>query len=299
MDSSKNRALPLLLLFLLLGSIGLNIYFYKQNKATIEKDTVKIDSLVEVRVEISSELAQTSLDLNKYKGLSEKMDSLLLAANGQIAERESRIRQLIATEKNLVALNKKLKVELEELKALKDSYLESIDQLLKENNQLKYENKALNNSLNEVITENLDLFKKVKTAENLKAEYLKVGIFKRKNNGKYIETVMAKRTNKLEVCFSILENKVAQVGKKKVYLRIITPDGLPLGSRSGGSGSFKLAGSNEEVLFTAMQEVDYANDKVDICLPYEEQDRLFASGTYIVEVYVEGVPAAASSFTLK
>jgi hypothetical protein len=299
MDSSKNRALPLLLLFLLLGSIGLNFYFYKQNKTTVETDTVKIDSLVEVRVEISSELAQTSLDLNKYKGLSEKMDSLLLAANGQIAERESRIRQLIATEKNLVALNKKLKVELEELKALKDSYLESIDQLLKENNQLKYENKALNNSLNEVITENLDLFKKVKTAENLKAEYLKVGIFKRKNNGKYIETVMAKRTNKLEVCFSILENKVAQVGKKNVYLRIITPDGLPLGSRSGGSGSFKLASSNEEVLFTAMQEVDYANDKVDICLPYEEQDRVFASGTYIVEVYVEGVPAAASSFTLK
>jgi hypothetical protein len=299
MDSSKNRVLPLLLLFLLLGSIGLNFYFYKQNKATIETDTVKMDSLVEVRVEISSELAQTSLDLNKYKGLSEKMDSLLLAANGQIAERESRIRQLIATEKDLVALNKKLKVELEELKALKDSYLESIDQLLKENSQLKYENKALNNSLNEVITENLDLFKKVKTAENLKAEYLKVGIFKRKNNGKYIETVMAKRTNKLEVCFSILENKVAQVGGKNVYLRIITPDGLPLGSRSGGSGSFKLAGSNEEVLFTAMQEVDYANDKVDICLPFEEQDRVFASGTYIVEVYVEGVPAAASSFTLK
>jgi len=299
MDSSKNRALPLLLLFLLLGSIGLNFYFYKQNKATIETDTVKIDSLVEVRVEISSELAQTSLDLNKYKGLSEKMDSLLLAANGQIAQRESRIRQLIATEKDLVSLNKKLKVELEELKALKDSYLESIDQLLKENSQLKYENKALNNSLNEVITENLDLFKKVKTAENLKAEYLKVGIFKRKSNGKYIETVMAKRTNKLEVCFSVLENKVAQVGRKNVYLRIITPDGLPLGSRSGGSGSFKLAGSNEEVLFTAMQEVDYANDKVDICLPFEEQDRVFASGTYIVEVYVEGVPAAASSFTLK
>jgi cell division protein ZapB len=299
MDSTKNRVLPLLLLFLLLGSIGLNFYFFKQNKATIETDTVKMDSLVEVRVEISSELAQTSLDLNKYKGLSEKMDSLLLAANGQIAERESRIRKLIATEKDLVALNKKLKVELEELKALKDSYLESIDQLLKENSQLKYENKALNNSLNEVITENLDLFKKVKTAENLKAEYLKVGIFKRKNNGKYIETVMAKRTNKLEVCFSILENKVAQVGGKNVYLRIITPDGLPLGSRSGGSGSFKLAGSNEEVLFTAMQEVDYANDKVDICLPFEEQDRVFASGTYIVEVYVEGVPAAASSFTLK
>ena len=299
MDSTKNRVLPLLLLFLLLGSIGLNFYFFKQNKATIETDTVKMDSLVEVRVEISSELAQTSLDLNKYKGLSEKMDSLLLAANGQIAERESRIRKLIATEKDLVALNKKLKVELEELKSLKDSYLESIDQLLKENSQLKYENKALNNSLNEVITENLDLFKKVKTAENLKAEYLKVGIFKRKNNGKYIETVMAKRTNKLEVCFSILENKVAQVGGKNVYLRIITPDGLPLGSRSGGSGSFKLAGSNEEVLFTAMQEVDYANDKVDICLPFEEQDRVFASGTYIVEVYVEGVPAAASSFTLK
>lgn len=299
MDSTKNRVLPLLLLFLLLGSIGLNFYFYKQNKATIETDTVKMDSLVEVRVEISSELAQTSLDLNKYKGLSEKMDSLLLAANGQIAERESRIRKLIATEKDLVALNKKLKVELEELKTLKDSYLESIDQLLKENSQLKYENKALNNSLNEVITENLDLFKKVKTAENLKAEYLKVGIFKRKSNGKYIETVMAKRTNKLEVCFSILENKVAQVGGKNVYLRIITPDGLPLGSRSGGSGSFKLAGSNEEVLFTAMQEVDYANDKVDICLPFEEQDRVFASGTYIVEVYVEGVPAAASSFTLK
>ncbi|MBX7182857.1 MAG: hypothetical protein K1X82_12155 [Bacteroidia bacterium] len=299
MDSSKNRTLPILLLLLLLGSLGVNFYLFQKNQVTVQNDSVKIDSLVAVRVEISNELSQTSLDLNKYKGLSEKMDSLLLMANAKIGEKESKIRQLIATEKNLVELNKKLKAELEELKQLKDSYLESIDQLLKENDQLKYENKALNNSLNEVITENLDLFKKVKTAENLKAEYIKVGISKRKGNGKYVETLLAKRTNKIETCFSILENKIAQVGNKNVYLRIITPDGLPLGNRSGGSGSFKLAGSNEEVLYTAMQEVNYANEKVDICLVYEEQDRVFASGTYIVEIYIDGVPAAASSFTLK
>ncbi len=298
-QDNKKSPLLLLLLLLLLGSLAGNYFLFTKNKATVENDTVKIDSLIEVRVNISNELSETALDLNKYKGLSQKMDSLLVEANGTISAKEARIKKLIATEKNLGVLNAALKKELEELKALKDGYLDTIDQLIRENDQLKYDNKALNNSLNIVMDENLDLFKKVKTAENLKAEYIKVGLFKRKSSGKFVETSLAKRTNKIEVCFSIMENKITPAGKKKVYLRVITPDGLPLGSRSGGSGSFKRQGMDEDILYAASQDIVYANVKSDICLPYEETDRVFASGTYIVEIYVDGVQAAASSFNLK
>ncbi len=62
---------------------------------------------------------------------------------------------------------------------------------------------------------------------------------------------MAKRTNKMDVCFSVLENKIAQLGEKNVYLRIIEPGGKTLGARETGSNVFKMANSNEEVQYTA------------------------------------------------
>ncbi|MBL7923565.1 MAG: hypothetical protein JNL88_05160, partial [Bacteroidia bacterium] len=186
--------------------------------------------------------------------------------------------------------------ELAELKKLRDEYLERIDALLVENEQLKKEKNELSSTV-ETLTKNLE--STVNAASVLRAEYLKVSAYKKRNNDKYVTTAMAKRANKIETCFTLLENKIARAGEKVVHLRVIEPGGKVLGNRAEGSSSFRKAGSSEELLYTSVKTLSYTNDKQDVCLDWEEKDRVFTSGTYMLEIYVEGYLSGVSSLVLR
>jgi hypothetical protein len=292
-SSGTNKVILVVLILSLIG----NIWQWRNESQTVETYDVKVDSLVTARVDVEKELTETYAELNKYKGISTRLDSLLSEANTKVADQETRIKQLIREARKGSDLNKKLKAELEELKKLRDDYLEKIDQLLVENEQLKKDKTELTGTV-ESLTKNLETT--VNTASMLKSEYIKVNSFKRKNNDKYTTTAMAKRTNKLEACFSILENKIAKPGEKTVYLRIVEPGGKTLGNRSEGSSTFKAAGSSEDVMYTASQTVTYTNAKQDLCMSWEEKDRgSFAPGTYVVEIYIDGNLSGASSVVLR
>lgn len=291
-SSGKGRAAWILLVLSLLG----NGYQWMSNSNTVKDYEVKTDSLITARVDVERELSETSVELNQYKGQNARMDSLLMEANSKIDEQKIRIADIMKKEKNGAALNKKLLAELNEVKKLRDQYLEKIDQLLVENENLKKLNTDLSSTV-ETISKNLE--STVNTASVLKSEYVKVTTYKKRGSSKYSETAMAKRTNKMEVCFSILENKIAKAGEKNVYLRIVEPGGKTMGARSDGSGSFKMNGSNEEVMYTASQKVDYKNAKTDICMNREEAERIFTPGTYVIEIYVDGNLSAAASYVLK
>jgi hypothetical protein len=139
----------------------------------------------------------------------------------------------------------------------------------------------------------------VSTASALKAEYIKVTAYKRKSNGTYTAASLAKRTHKLDVCFDILENKIARSGEKNIYLKITEPGGKPIGNKSTGSGSFKTS-SGEEMMFASNSTVSYAGARQNVCLNYEEQqDKMFPAGNYLIEVYIDGNLSGSTTFALK
>ncbi len=273
-----------------------NIYQWQNTNTVVERMEVKNDSLATAKYDVEKELEETYQELNQYKGINSRLDSLLAEANGTIEQQRSRIEKMLKNERNSAALNKKLKAELEDLKKMRDEYLEKIDKLLVENEQLKQDNQELTNTV-ENLSRNLE--NTVNKASVLKSEYVKVKAYKKRGSSKYSETALAKRTNKMEVCFSVIENKIAKPGEKDVYLRIVEPGGKTLGDRSSGSSTFRLAQSDEEVQFTSTAKINYDNSKQDLCLNWEEKERVFAPGTYVVELYVEGNLSAASSFVLK
>ncbi len=280
---------------LLLSLIG-NFYQWSNKTTTVATYEAKNDSLITARMDVEKQLASAYEDLNKFKGQNEKMDSIVMEANAKIDEQKAKINALIRNEKNAKTLNKKLTAELEVVKKLRDQYLEKIDQLLLENDNLKKEKAELASTV-ETISKNLE--STLNTASVLKSEYVKVKAFKKKGSGKYSETAMAKRTNKMEVCFSVLENKIAKAGEKTVYLRILEPGGKTMGGRTEGSSSFKMNGNGEDVMFTEMQKINYTNEKQDVCMNWEEKDRIFTPGTYVLEVYIDGTLSTAASYVLK
>jgi hypothetical protein len=165
-----------------------------------------------------------------------------------------------------------------------------------ENQRLRLDSASLATNV-ESLTKNLQ--STVATASVLKAEYIKISTFKKKGSGKYVTTALAKRTNKIETCFSILENKIAKTGDKNIYLRIVEPGGKVLGSGNSGSSTFKVNGSGEEMLYSASKISNYNNDRVDLCMDFEQEERNLVPGNYIIEVYIDGTLSGAGSYVLR
>ena len=293
-DQGKKKGTIWIVLLIL--SAVLNIFQWKNHESSVNTFESRVDTLVVEKVNVEKELMDTKTELEKYRGISANLDSLLNEAQAKVDIQAKKIRSLGANEKNIKSLNEKMKQQLADLQMLRDEYLTRIDSLLMANKQLVSEKEQLT-STNQNLTKNLETT--VATASVLKSEYFKVQMFKRKSNGKYTETALAKRTNKLTICFDVLDNKIAKTGDKTVYLKITEPGGKAVGNRSTGSNSFKTA-SGEEIMYATTANINYTGVKQNVCMDYEEQgDKMFQPGTYMIEVYVDGNLSGAGSVSLR
>lgn len=295
-NQDQKRGKGTLWIILLIISAILNIYQWRNHTTTINAYEEKVDTLVIERVNVEKELSETKTELNKYMGISANLDTLLNEANGKIEAMEAKIKSITRSQKNALAMNAELKNQLKDLQILRDEYLNRIDSLLTANKQLSEEKVQLTSTV-ENLSKNLE--STVNTASVLKAEYFKTQSFKRKGSGKFVETSMAKRTHKLQVCFDVLDNKIAKGGDRTIYLKITEPGGKVIGNRTEGSNTFKTA-NGEETMYSVSQSIGYTGAKQNICIPYEEQaDKMFPSGTYLIEAYIDGNLAGASSYVMK
>ncbi len=295
MSENKNKS-NLLLIILLLLSVGFNIYQYSSKNTIISESKNERDSLITARVDIEKELNETYSELNQYKGENARMDSLLSIANTDLQSYEYKIASLLKSESNKEQLNKKLLEELKEIKKLRDQYLEKIDNLLAENSRLKKDNSDLNTKVEQI---SKDLQNTVNTASILRVEYLNISSLKKKFNDKYAPTLLAKRTNKFDICFTILENKIAKSGTRTVYLRLISPNGKVIGDRAQGSGSFNDVKSNSQMQFTLSKSLDYNNANANICMTWESAGEKYNVGIYNAEIYIDGVFSSSKTLELR
>lgn len=295
MSENKNKS-NLLLIILLLLSVGFNIYQYSSKNTIIIESKNERDSLITARVDIEKELNETYSELNQYKGENARMDSLLSIANTDLQSYENKIASLLKSEINKDQLNKKLLEELKEIKKLRDQYLEKIDNLLAENSRLKKDNSDLNTKVEQI---SKDLQNTVNTASILRVEYLNISSLKKKFNDKYAPTLLAKRTNKFDICFTVLENKIAKSGTRTVYLRLISPNGKVIGDRALGSGSFNDVKSNSQMQFTLSKSLDYTNANANICMTWESAGEKYDVGIYTAEIYIDGVFSSSKTLELR
>lgn len=296
-NQKQNKTTQYLLLVLLLLSLVGNVLQYKNNQQDVATRDSKIDTLVTVQAELETELTETGKELESYRGIAANLDSLLDDANSKVAAQEAKIKQLISSEKSGASLNKKLKKELAELRKLKDQYLEKIDQLITENEQLKKENETKAAEITKLNEEKSGLQGKVATASQLKAEYVKVGSFKKKSSGKYIETSLAKRTNKIDVSLTVMDNKVAETGDRMVYVVVTEPTGKVLAGTS--MAKFTNADTKEEMAATASYKMAYNGQKQDVKVSFETDERVLTAGNYTIDVYIEGTLVNTSTYILR
>ncbi|HEX8575597.1 MAG TPA: hypothetical protein VF677_04815 [Flavobacterium sp.] len=231
----------------------------------IEEKTALSDDLIAEREKVIHLIA----DLEKSKGDAASMEKY----RDQYMQLQSNMKKLIAENRALKKANNKLTVE-------RDSTIVVLGEQRK--------------AADTLTSRNVTLAKTVEKASKLVVINLSTQAIKQKSSGKQIETEKASRTDKLKVCFTIVENAVAKSGEKTYYIQIID-------SKNNVAGDKRTESFNGNLLtYSFLTTVAYDNKSLDVCEFLENQENSdFEKGTYFVNVFDRDELVSKTSFKLK
>ena len=150
--------------------------------------------------------------------------------------------------KNDASIIKQLKKETQTLRSIMQSYIRTIDSLGVLNKTLTDEKTSALQALDKEREKQTEL---VKQKEELQTTISKgsllfcsktkaTAVFFRKSGKKEVETARASKAEKIKVSFMLGENRIAKMGPKDVYLRIITPGGQEMTKSYDASNRFTV-----------------------------------------------------------
>jgi len=192
---------------------------------------------------------------------------------------------------------KELEKEAETLREIMRSYIRQIDSLHTKNQSLTAENikvkediKKEKDEKKEIITQRDSLTGTIKKAAVLKTYSISATAL----NDRDKTTNRAKKISKIQVCFTLGQNVIAQKGDKNIYLRIAGPDNMILMNKESAMFSYQ----GREIAYSSKRKVDYQGIDANVCIFWINEGEQ-APGTYTVNIFVDGYDIGESNFILK
>ncbi|MFZ4741873.1 MAG: hypothetical protein ACOYLE_11990 [Bacteroidales bacterium] len=283
--------IALLIVWLIVEKSKIHTIYLEKN-ATVAHNTElqsELDSLLNEHNKIKSEYGELS-------GQLAEKDSIILVNAGEI-------QRLIAVQGDY----KRTKKKLELLRNITQGYVSQLDSLYKVNQALTDENLRIKKDFSNERQINTELSKdkaalneKVTMASMLKAYNIKSSTVKLRSSGtKEVETDKAKRIGRVNICFTLSENKIATSGLKTIYVRIARPDNVIVCEGKDDMYSFDFQG--QKIQYSMKKEINYDNKAQEICLSWTKKDEKTPAmaGVYHVALFVDGYEIGQSQFELK
>lgn len=284
-NKKESGFLKILILITAISIAGNIILFLKRNEAFPKKR-----ELIAENSRLVSQVYEYKADLNKYKGISKKIDDVIKDASVRIEEKEKQINKLIREKKLREKENQKLTYELD---SLREQYIEVIDSLLVERERKKVINNKIEN-LEQIIAQ---LNKKIGVASYLVGYNINVIPKKVSRSGAKRATAIARKIDELEVCLDILENKLAGSGEKELYFLLTAPDGEILVDGGGDPKTFYYSDLKKEGKCSKIGVVDYNKETLNYCITIKPGINL-RPGLYVLEIYTSENQLGTTTFTL-
>ncbi len=291
--SSKNIILWILIL-LLIACLGYMIYDKIESQKRCNQTIAELEQTAAEKDSLQLELEQIYVQYEQLQTNNDSLNAKLAKEKQKVAQLLEELRRVKATDKQKI---EQLKQEVALLRTIMKSYIKQIDSLYQKNQVLMAENKKIKEQYSVVLVEkeNLEqvadsLQQTVKLAQQLEARQASFVALNKRDH----ETKRIKKAAKFEVCFTLMANKIAPKGKKKIYLRIARPDGQIL--INSQSSTFLYDG--EEIFYSAVKEVDYNGEDTDVCIYYLNDTEL-PPGKYTAFVFVDGYMILTQDIYLK
>ncbi len=304
-NNQNSGKLVTILLLLLIGSIGISIFFWKKSR-DMGADNAKL-----------SESAQ-SLEAEKAN-IEHTLDSLS-AAYGELRIENEGLRGKEASTAALIAqkdvsINKiksqsnreltELRTQVQELRQLKIEYETLITAVQVENEQLKDENKRLLGENQQLQTENStltgqmgDLAKKLEDqirktqSAKFKASAFRVEIGSRGDK----QTLRAKKAREIMVSFDLVDVPANYQGGQHLYLSITDEKGKPIAATNPIKTTIEAPSGNVAIEALQVKAVSLGETQ-RLSFSYKLDERL-KSGNYVAAIYCNVGLLGASSFKL-
>jgi hypothetical protein len=245
------------------------------------------------RLEMGKE--QVVFDLEKLRFSYDTLNienSMMLA---EISAQRDKIDGLITSVKNGTWELGKAKKEAATLRVIMKGYIVTIDSINQLNQALTVENTAMRDRVKEVQVINEKLEERQENMEEiievgrvLQCTEINVMGIRVTQTGRQRETARADRVEMIKVCFTLLENKIAEPGNKILNLRVTDLEGNVLLSNNDGG-------------YSATRNIDYSNDRLDACVFYsvDIETNALSSGEYTIEILEQEVLIGSSVLNLR
>ena len=288
----------ILAVIFLIAAIGVLIYFMPKIAEYKELVKEKDQERILLQYELDDLMASHDSIKMEYGTLADSLsikDSIIQANAAEI-------KQLLNYKWEYNKVNKKLNM----LREITQGYVHQIDSLFIVNNELKEENEKIRQQYNReqdrtrtLTRDKEELIEKVSEATVLRAYNVTASTLRFTGSGRDRVTDKAKKVERVEVCFTLGENKLTEPGVKVVYVQVIRPDGVVVTQKVGEDYSFETPAG--KLQYSTKKEVDYQNKDTYTCLKWDKKTDTEAAmvGIYNVKVFTEGQEIGESSFELK
>ncbi|HET6243272.1 MAG: hypothetical protein H0V01_01780 [Bacteroidetes bacterium] len=298
--SNVNKVL-ILIIALLTVFCGVLVWQYIElNKA------VKVE--VTEKLEVTEEKDALTVELENMLSEYDNLQSNNQTLQGEMDMQREKIEELLKeVEKNKgnTAMMHKYKKETETLRKIMHNYVVTIDSLNTLNQNLKTENvqayakiSLQQTKFEELNKEKTNLVQRVENASILSAISAVGTAVTYKSSGKESETNRAKKAEKIKVCFTLGENKIAEKGTREVFVRILSPEGKVLAEGADDNYMFSFDGIRG--LYSAKRNVEYQNEVITGCAYFTvKETEILPSGLYVADIYADKAKIGSVNFELK
>lgn len=247
----------------------------------------------------AKDLLQEDLEVlySEYDSIQTENDSM----NKKLGKEQEKIALLLEELQTVKTYNanqiRKYQDEVETLRGIMKSYVYQIDslnqlnnQLIAENNEVRESNQRLQYEIEEVVEHNDELEMTVQKASVIRATNIKSAGYKSRGR----ETDRANRITQIQTQFTLVENAVAEIGERTIFVRIVRPDGFVLVKNTENVFTYE----EQAIAFSESRTVQYDGNFLDVVIYYDVEQELL-EGTYQVELYMDGNIIGTTDFLLR
>jgi len=295
--TNKDRSKIYFFMVAIIALLATNVYFYVKYKSSGEKLYTLTLQKEKLQIEIDRiEAELDNIDRQNIQDLPAEVVQQQQNARQIIADLRSALEENNVSDRQIQIAN----TQVETLKNNVSKLLNEVNDLKIQNEMLKRENVELQGTVREKITtvekltnDNSALNEKVMIASSLKVSNIVInGVEQKKNGNLEIET-RAKRADKLQIKFTIVDNPLAKKGRKEIYARVIDPQGNLI---AASNDVFYVHG--DKLQYTFKENINFTNNGEEYQLLWSDNHKL-KKGAYTVLLYADNAIMGRSSVVLK
>jgi hypothetical protein len=200
---------------------------------------------------------------------------------------------------------RRIRRQLDMLRAITQDYVHRIDSLIIVNEELALENEEIRREISvereryrELSQVRTQLDDKVTLASSLKAYNPRAFALRVRGSNETV-TDRAVRADKIMIEFTLSENRIVPSGPRSIYIRIARPDGVIILAGEGDEYAFEFDGN--VLQFTIKEDIVYNNTAQNITTSWTKRDTRAPAmvGVYTITIYMDNQEIGQTFFELK